>query len=108
MDASTGSLIQSGWPTAAGTAALIGEPLFDRRSLIAAVTAEGEVRDAPLARCLSHPGLGHGQKLGYLARRVEALAHRETWFPQATQPGRLVRAKSSTLEALGYMRSMSS
>src|SRR5205823_4419400 len=95
---------------------LLGEPALDVLQPVAAVAAEAKVGETAIAGRLPDPGLLDGEEAGDLARGEEAIAHSTssasaplTSFPQKTQPGRgFPRAKSSTFEACGYMRSMSS
>jgi hypothetical protein len=95
-------------PRHARAAAPFAKPFLDRRALVAAIAPERDVRDAPFAGCLSDPRLGHGEKLRDLAGCEKSLAHRGTSFPHAAQPGLALRAKSSSLEACGYICSISS
>src|SRR6266571_4689103 len=86
-------------PSERRAAALLGEPRLDRPSLIAAIAPETEVGKPACARRLAHPRLGHSEQLRDLARGQQLAAHWPTSFPQALQPGRRERAKSSSLLA---------
>src|SRR5579871_2921783 len=100
-----GAFIGSTWlgrqVACAWAGVLVGEPGVDGGGVVAAVAAEFEVGELVVTGCFADPGFGDVEEVGDFGRGEEPVGHAAClvgiWFPQLVQPGRVVRAYSSSL-----------